>query len=96
MVRGRLAQLVEHQSYKLGVTGSSPVPPTIFEKPSAVAQSVEQTTVNRWVAGSSPARGASFLKFMVLAGREVYPERLQRSASEAEKSKGVLPAEPVI
>ena len=25
---GRLAQLVEHQSYKLGVTGSSPVPPT--------------------------------------------------------------------
>lgn len=27
-MRGRLAQLVEHQSYKLGVTGSSPVPPT--------------------------------------------------------------------
>ena len=25
---------------------------------SSVAQSVEQTTVNRWVAGSSPARGA--------------------------------------
>ncbi len=28
-ISGRLAQLVEHQSYKLGVTGSSPVPPTI-------------------------------------------------------------------
>jgi hypothetical protein len=26
--RGRLAQLVERQPYKLGVTGSSPVPPT--------------------------------------------------------------------
>jgi hypothetical protein len=25
---------------------------------SSVAQLVEQTTVNRWVAGSSPARGA--------------------------------------
>jgi hypothetical protein len=28
---------------------------------SSVAQSVEQTTVNRWVAGSSPARGAKLL-----------------------------------
>ena len=27
---------------------------------SSVAQLVEQTTVNRWVAGSSPARGATF------------------------------------
>ncbi len=25
---GRLAQLVEHQSYKLGVVGSNPTPPT--------------------------------------------------------------------
>ncbi len=25
---GRLAQLVEHQSYKLGVVGSNPSPPT--------------------------------------------------------------------
>ncbi len=25
---GRLAQLVEHQSYTLGVVGSSPAPPT--------------------------------------------------------------------
>jgi hypothetical protein len=27
---GRLAQLVEHQSYKLGVVGSNPAPPTIL------------------------------------------------------------------
>ncbi len=32
LVSGRLAQLVEHQSYKLGVTGSSPVPPTMILK----------------------------------------------------------------
>ena len=48
---GRLAQLVEHQSYKLGVTGSSPVSPTIklsnFDICSLVAQLVERTTVNR-------------------------------------------------
>ena len=35
--RGRVAQLEEHRPYKPGVTGSSPVPPTIdlllaFEK----------------------------------------------------------------
>ena len=28
LLRGRLAQLVEHQSYKLGVVGSNPSPPT--------------------------------------------------------------------
>ncbi len=27
---GRIAQLGEHSPYKAGVTGSSPVPPTIF------------------------------------------------------------------
>ena len=30
MVRGRIAQLGEHLPYKQGVTGSSPVTPTIF------------------------------------------------------------------
>lgn len=30
---------------------------------SPVAQLVEQAAVNRWVAGSSPARGATFLLF---------------------------------
>ena len=34
-----------------------------FEIDSSVAQLVEQTTVNRWVAGSSPARGAIFIEF---------------------------------
>ena len=29
--RGRVAQLGEHRPYKPGVTGSSPVPPTIFD-----------------------------------------------------------------
>jgi hypothetical protein len=28
-LRGRIAQLAEHQDHNLGVTGSSPVPPTI-------------------------------------------------------------------
>ncbi len=31
---------------------------------SPVAQSVEQAAVNRWVAGSSPARGAKFLRYL--------------------------------
>jgi hypothetical protein len=30
---GWLAQLGEHQPYKLGVTGSNPVPPTIYLAP---------------------------------------------------------------
>ncbi len=29
-LRGRIAQLVEHQDHNLGVTGSSPVPPTMI------------------------------------------------------------------
>lgn len=59
---GRIAQLVEHLPYKQGVTGSSPVSPTILQDlknvRSRIAQSVEQTTVNRWVTGSSPVSGA--------------------------------------
>ena len=35
---------------------------TLFGDPSALAQLVEQLTVNQWVAGSSPAGGAKFLK----------------------------------
>lgn len=31
-------------------------------KHSPVAQSVEQLTVNQWVTGSSPVRGASYLR----------------------------------
>ena len=34
--RGRVAQLEEHRPYKPGVTGSSPVPPTIYQKDSMV------------------------------------------------------------
>lgn len=59
---GRLAQLEEHQSYKLGVVGSSPTSPTkkffhiiVFLGSSAV----EHTTVNRAVGGSNPSRGAN-------------------------------------
>jgi hypothetical protein len=33
VILGRLAQLVEHQSYKLRVTGSNPVSPTILRLP---------------------------------------------------------------
>ena len=31
MPNGRVAQLGEHRPYKPGVTGSSPVPPTIYQ-----------------------------------------------------------------
>ena len=40
VVCGVLAQLVEHMPYKHGVTGSSPVVPTIFKLPGAVVQLV--------------------------------------------------------
>jgi hypothetical protein len=36
MVVGRIAQLGEHSPYKAGVTGSSPVPPTIDFAPGKV------------------------------------------------------------
>ena len=36
---GRLAQLVERYPYKVDVTGSSPVVPTIFDKPFVMKES---------------------------------------------------------
>ena len=33
----------------------------MFLQYSSIAQSVEQTAVNRWVVGSSPTRGAFFV-----------------------------------
>ena len=59
---GRLAQLVEHQSYKLGVVGSNPASPTkkfFFISVLLGSSAAEHTTVNRAVAGSNPARGAN-------------------------------------
>ncbi len=52
---GGVAQLGEHLPCKQGVTGSSPVISTIFLDSSTV----EHPAVNRRVAGSNPARGAS-------------------------------------
>ena len=37
-----------------------PTPASTLRALSPVAQSVEQVTVNHWVGGSSPSRGASF------------------------------------
>ena len=51
---GVIAQLGEHLPYKQGVTGSSPVNPTIKTEHAGVAQLVEQLTCNQQVVGSSP------------------------------------------
>ena len=40
MPNGRVAQLGEHRPYKPGVTGSSPVPPTIYDDRGVVVQLV--------------------------------------------------------
>src|SRR2546430_35552 len=40
---GRLAQLGEHQLDKLGVTGSSPVPPTLHRKPAFAGFSLHRS-----------------------------------------------------
>ena len=63
-LRGILAQLGEHLPYKQGVTGSSPVGPTIFYKRNNkcshhadVAQLAEQLICNQQVNGSSPFIG---------------------------------------
>lgn len=66
---GRLAQLVEHQSYKLGVVGSNPAPPTtksmLFVAYSAVAKAMAD------FAGPSGSAGYAwlghFLKVLTLA-----------------------------
>ena len=55
-LQGRLAQLGEHQLDKLGVTGSSPVPPT-SESPAKrgafVFQGGDRGRVGRWMGSSS-------------------------------------------
>tara|TARA_R110002074_G_scaffold107599_2_gene232470 strand:+ start:5604 stop:5816 length:213 start_codon:yes stop_codon:yes gene_type:complete len=50
-----VTQLAECQPSKLKVVGSSPTTRSIY---SGLAQQVEQTAVNRLVAGSNPAAGA--------------------------------------
>ena len=51
---GVIAQLGEHLPYKQGVTGSSPVNPTIKTEHAGVAQLAEQLTCNQQVVGSIP------------------------------------------
>ena len=56
--RGRIAQLGEHLPYKQGVTGSSPVVPTIKNNIKIHicwhGSTVEQLTCNQQVVGSIP------------------------------------------
>ncbi len=59
---GRVAQLGEHRPYKPGVTGSSPVPPTIYIKRPRGRSSVwlERRPVTPEVASSSLVGPATF------------------------------------
>ena len=53
--RGRVAQLGEHWLYKPGVTGSSPVPPTIYFLKGVVVQlGLTRLPVTQEIAGSNP------------------------------------------
>ena len=54
-----ITQLVEFQSSKLAVAGSSPVSHSIYI--AGLAQLVAQLTCNQWVSGSSPEAGTIFL-----------------------------------
>jgi hypothetical protein len=79
-----ISSVVEHQSYKLGVVGSKPTSPTRLRVKLRLAghsnnlfcieilflgsSVVEQTTVNRWVAGSNPARGATIFGVVAQLG----------------------------
>ena len=84
-LRGILAQLGEHLPYKQGVTGSSPVGPTIFYKRNNkcshhadVAQLAEQLICNQQVIGSSPIIGFFFLNLCMQVLKETngrIPER---------------------
>ena len=53
---------VEHRLAKAGVASSNLVSRSIH---SSIAQSVEQSAVNRSVVGSSPTRGANFISWPV-------------------------------
>ena len=58
---------------------------------SPVAQSVEQAAVNRWVAGSSPARGANPFQLLCAPSQSAAasaPRALPRSANHATKPLG--------
>ena len=57
-----LAQLAEHLTFNQGVPSSNLVSRSIH---SSIAQSVEQSAVNRSVVGSSPTRGANFISWPV-------------------------------
>ena len=57
---GRLAQLVEHLPYKQGVTGSSPVVPTIYFVYGLVVQLVRTLACHARGRGFEPHSGRHF------------------------------------
>ena len=60
---GRLAQLGEHRPYKAGVSGSSPLSPTIFKIIKTVARwssLVARRAHNPKVVGSNPTLATKF------------------------------------
>ena len=67
-----ITQLVEFQSSKLAVAGSSPVSHSIFvvrvdnDIYAGLAQLVAQLTCNQWVSGSSPEAGTIFARVVEL------------------------------
>ena len=61
---GRLAQLGEHRPYKAGVTGSSPVSPTIF-----TLQSGRKTEIQFKISGYAVLQRATRDAFKVKDGR---------------------------
>ncbi len=64
--KGRLAQLVERQPYKLNVTGSSPVAPTIFPRYGAYPVSSRSALVPQ---GNIPlGEGSVFLSMLITRG----------------------------
>src|SRR5262249_8151832 len=81
---GRLAQLGEHQLDKLGVTGSSPVPP-ICEKPCngrAFSLKAAATVCELLAAGKVMEKSAVTLLSTVVSKRRSSPERRIMSAQD--------------
>ena len=73
---------LEHLPYKQGVTGSSPISPTIFS--AEIAQLVEQLICNQQVPGSSPGFGTIFfeISFQKKLLMEEYPSLAEGTGLE--------------